>query len=96
MLMKTYTHKNGMKAEMTPQLNTEKLYHVKIDKWVIWYNLFQFPVTEQELLDFWFIEDKQEDWIDKAYDHSTSFLEYTIPISYKKRFRESIGKYLPK
>jgi len=60
--MKTYTHKNGMKAEQTTShLFDWPRYNVKINKWVIWYNLFQFPVAEQELLDFWFIEDKQEE-----------------------------------
>lgn len=51
--MKTYTHSNGMKAEILSYENKDELYSVRINWWII--------LTKKQLLDFWFIEDKQEE-----------------------------------
>lgn len=52
--------------------------------------------NEFELLALWFIDNKQEDWIDKAFREYELLNWYKLDRSYHKEFRQAILKHLPK
>lgn len=78
---------------------------------IVWAKILSSTAKEQELLDFWFIEDKQEDWIEKiCYELEPDLnIWYDYLIDQEKllsrnetanisrdRIRQAILKHLPK
>ena len=93
--MKTYTHPKWYIAKYKLTNYLWDLY--EIDNWT---RKFHHLVTQQELLDFWFIEDNQEDWIENLIDdiniwNKNSDYGFKMHNKYRQYLRQAILKHYP-